>query len=86
MFVNFVDISKTSPMPISLRQVSSINTFYEYFGLNEFSLSKGLHNTKYWILQRIRKYGTINFNNLINNTTNELEKTKENDEIRVEEK
>lgn len=72
LFVNFVDVSKTSPMPLSLRQVSNLNTFYEYFGLNETTLSRGLYNTRLWILKRMNKFGSNNFIKLINTTTENL--------------
>jgi hypothetical protein len=61
LFLLFVENSKTIPMPKTLEPVTTIEEFMQYFSLNGsssfFLLSKGLRETKVWLLNRMLIHG-----------------------------
>lgn len=61
-FVNFVDHARKAEMPDDLSPAKDTDELMQYLGLsspNHFTiLSKGLHETKSWLLKRIRKHGS----------------------------
>lgn len=62
LFVLFVETCKISKMPPNIAPATSIEEVMKCLGFSDpdkfYLLSKGLHETKTWLLKRIKSYGT----------------------------
>lgn len=62
LFILFVETCKSAKMPENVAPASSIEDLMKYLGFADpdkfYLLSKGLHETKMWLLRRIKCHGT----------------------------
>lgn len=62
LFLLFVETSKTAKMPNNIAPAGSVEELLRIIGFVDpkrfYLLSKGLHETKTWLLKRIRRHGT----------------------------
>ena len=62
LFLLFVETCKDAQMPSNLKPVDSIEELLYILGMAHpekfYLLSKGLHETKTWLLKRVKNYGT----------------------------